>query len=107
MARRPRIQITLTERIGAHPCHHGHKPGDTWDFDTERGKLCPMAAHVAFPYVDILRYGGSVPPATSQDAHASAALTSTRSTCSRRASSSGRKAASERQAPQAPRPNAP
>ena len=49
MARRPRIQITLTERIGAHPCHHGHKPGDTWDFDTERGKLCPMAAHVAFP----------------------------------------------------------
>ena len=61
MARRPRIQITLTERIGAHPCHHGHTPGDTWDFDTERGKLCPMAAHVAFPYVDILRYGGSVP----------------------------------------------
>ena len=49
MARRPRIQITLTERIGAHPCHHGHKPGDTWDFDTERGKLCPMAVHVAFP----------------------------------------------------------
>ena len=30
-------------------------------FDTERGKLCPMAAHVAFPYIDILRYGGQIP----------------------------------------------
>ena len=24
-------------------------------------KLCPMAMHVAFTYVDILRYGGSIP----------------------------------------------
>ena len=61
MARRPKVRITCTERIGDCPCHHGHKPGDTWDFDTERGSLCPMAAHVAFPFIDILRYGGSVP----------------------------------------------
>ena len=31
------------------------------DFDTERGQLCPMAMHVAFPYIDILRYGGHLP----------------------------------------------
>lgn len=60
-ARRPRIKITLTERLGARGCHRGHKPGDSFDFDTERGKLCPMALHVAFPYIDILRYGGSIP----------------------------------------------
>lgn len=59
--RRPRITITLVERRGEVPCHHGHKPGDGWDFDTERGSLCPMAAHVAFPYIDILRYGGEIP----------------------------------------------
>ena len=29
--------------------------------DTERGQLCPMAMHVAFPYIDILRYGGHLP----------------------------------------------
>lgn len=29
--------------------------------DTERGKLCPMAAHVLFPMIDILRYGGKLP----------------------------------------------
>lgn len=27
--------------------HRGHKPGDSFDFDTERGKLCPMVMHVS------------------------------------------------------------
>lgn len=58
---RPKIRITLIERRGESPCHRGHRPGDSFDFDTERGKLCPMAMHVAFPFVDILRYGGSIP----------------------------------------------
>lgn len=58
---RPSIKITIIDRLGKHPCHRGHKVGDTFDFDTERGKLCPMACHVAFPYIDILRYGGKIP----------------------------------------------
>lgn len=24
-------------------------------------RFCPMAMHVAFPYIDILRYGGEIP----------------------------------------------
>ena len=59
--RRPKITLTLVEKKGAGVCHHGHKVGDTFDFDTERGRLCPMALHAAFPYVDILRYGGALP----------------------------------------------
>ena len=58
---RPKIKITLIDRKGDCPCHRGHKIGDSFDFDTERGQLCPMAAHVAFPYIDILRYGGIFP----------------------------------------------
>ncbi len=61
---KPKIKITLVDRIGKHGCHHGHNIGDTFDYDTERGKLCPMAMHVAFTYIDILRYGGT-PPASS------------------------------------------
>lgn len=64
MAKRPKIKITLIDRKGEQPCHRGHKIGDSFDFDTERGKLCPMASHVAFPYIDILRYGGSIPGQT-------------------------------------------
>ena len=60
--RKPRIQIELVERKGKFGCHRGHKEGDTFDFDDERGKLCPMAMHTLFPYIDILRYGGAVPP---------------------------------------------
>ena len=60
---RPKIRITLVERRGECACHRGHNVGDSFDFDTERGKLCPMACHVAFPYVDILRYGGEPPRA--------------------------------------------
>ncbi len=58
---RPKIKITLIDSKGPTPCHRGHKPGDSFDFDTQRGSLCPMAMHVAFPYIDILRYGGEIP----------------------------------------------
>ncbi len=58
---KPKIKITLVDRKGPMGCHHGHQIGDTFDFDTDRGKLCPMAMHVAFPYIDILRYGGKLP----------------------------------------------
>ncbi|MBO4301481.1 MAG: TIGR04076 family protein [Desulfovibrio sp.] len=58
---RPAITITLVDRKGTHPCHHGHQIGDSWDFDAERGFLCPMAMHVAFIFADILRYGGAIP----------------------------------------------
>ena len=33
----------------------------------QRGELCPMAMHVAFPYVDILRYGGQLPTGSAGD----------------------------------------
>ncbi|MEQ2444037.1 TIGR04076 family protein [Pseudoflavonifractor sp. CLA-AP-H29] len=58
---RPKIRLTLIDRKGPCGCHRGHRVGDTFDFDTERGRLCPMAMHVAFPYIDILRYGGAIP----------------------------------------------
>ena len=59
--KRPRIRITVTDQLGPCACHHGHKPGDVFDYDRDRGSLCPMAANVGFPYIDILRYGGQVP----------------------------------------------
>lgn len=58
---RPKIKITIKERKGTKNCHRGHKVGDSYDFDTQRGKICPMVMHVLFPAIDILRYGGSLP----------------------------------------------
>ena len=42
---KPKIKITLVDRIGKCGCHRGHKIGDTFDYDADRGKLCPMAMH--------------------------------------------------------------
>lgn len=59
--KRPRIRVSCVDQLGTCRCHHGHKPGDVFDFDRDRGKMCAMACHVGFPYIDILRYGGTVP----------------------------------------------
>ena len=59
--KRPRIKITLIDQKGTMGCHRGHKVGDTFDYDKKKKKICPMAMHVAFPYIDILRYGGEIP----------------------------------------------
>ncbi|MDO5040664.1 MAG: TIGR04076 family protein [Peptoniphilus sp.] len=59
--KRPGIKISVTDRRGKKGCHRGHKIGDTFDYDTQRGDICPMAMHCGFPYIDILRYGGSLP----------------------------------------------
>ena len=52
--KKPKITLTLIDQKGHMGCHRGHCIGDTFDF-------CPMAMHVAFPYIDILRYGGKLP----------------------------------------------
>ena len=65
--KKPAITLTLGDRVGSHGCHRGHQVGDVFDFDTQRGELCPMAMHVAFPYVDILRYGGTLPAGSQGD----------------------------------------
>ena len=67
MAGRPKITITMVDKKGDGACHYGHKIGDWFDFDQDRGKMCPMMLHTAFPYIDILRYGGTVPGEDSED----------------------------------------
>lgn len=64
---KPRITITLIGKAGKCGCRRGHKIGDSFDFDTERGLLCPMAMHAGFPYIDILRYGGALPKSSAGD----------------------------------------
>ena len=59
--KRPDIRLTITGKLGKMGCHRGHHVGEVFDYDTERGKICPMALHCAFPYIDILRYGGTLP----------------------------------------------
>lgn len=45
----PKITLKLIDKKGSGKCHHNHLIGDSFDFDTDRGRLCPMVLHVAFP----------------------------------------------------------
>lgn len=53
------IKITVVDRLGTKGCHRGMRIGQTFDFATQRGQMCPMVEHIAFIYADILRYGGN------------------------------------------------
>ena len=36
---KPKIRITLVDRLGSCGCHRGHKIGDSFGYDTDRGEL--------------------------------------------------------------------
>lgn len=59
--KKPKIKISLIDQKGQMGCHRGHRIGDTFDFDTERGALCPMAMHVAFPTLTFCGMGENSP----------------------------------------------
>lgn len=61
MTKRCEIIIRVVDKKGEAPCHHGHVKGMELSWDHDRGRLCPMAQHALFPYIDILRYGGTLP----------------------------------------------
>ena len=56
---RPKVLITLIEKRGPCGCHRGHKVGDAFDFDRDRGKLCPMALHAGFLICRSGRFGAT------------------------------------------------
>ena len=58
---KPKIKITLVDRIGRCVCHHGHKIGDTFDYDTDRGKLAPWPCMLPF----LVFHHGGTPPTSS------------------------------------------
>lgn len=39
--KRPKIKITITDRRGKMGCHRGHHVGEVFDYDEDRGKICP------------------------------------------------------------------
>lgn len=60
--KRPDVTIELVDKRGTFPCQRGHKIGDVFDFEADRGRLCPYALHSLLPYITVLRYGGELAP---------------------------------------------
>ena len=59
---RPKIKITLDRpKRQSTAVTAGTKSVTALTLTPSAGSFCPMAMHVAFPYIDILRYGGHLP----------------------------------------------
>lgn len=43
MPKRPKITITLVDKVGEGLCHRGHKIGDSWDYDHDRGGIVSLS----------------------------------------------------------------
>ncbi len=56
-----KITLTVVDRKGCKGCAKPHKIGDTFDYDADKAQICPRVVYVAFPYVDILKHGGTPP----------------------------------------------
>jgi len=54
-----KIRITLVDRLGKYGC--AHRIGESYDYDTERGKMCPTALHTAMPFIGALQRGAKLP----------------------------------------------
>lgn len=59
---RQNVLIEMVEKRGEHTCVCGHKVGDVFDFQTERGKLCSVAMNALYPYISALRFGAAELP---------------------------------------------
>ncbi|MBF1349558.1 MAG: TIGR04076 family protein, partial [Megasphaera micronuciformis] len=36
------VKITIIDSLGPKGCHRGHRVGDTFSYDKDRGRICPM-----------------------------------------------------------------
>jgi uncharacterized repeat protein (TIGR04076 family) len=56
-----RISIEIIEIQGGGKCPSDHKVGDKFNYKKDRGKICPAALNVLYPYILGLQSGGSFP----------------------------------------------
>ncbi|MFX0093876.1 MAG: TIGR04076 family protein [Candidatus Hodarchaeota archaeon] len=55
------ILIEVVNILERGKCPAEHQVGDKFSFAEERGKICPSALNVLFPYIIGLQSGGSFP----------------------------------------------
>ncbi len=58
-----RVLITITEIMGTGTCPYKLKPGDSWEVHGEGvpQHFCSWAFQSIFPFLTVLRFGGSFP----------------------------------------------
>lgn len=63
------VEITVKEIQGGGLCSYGLKPGHRWIIDSEEtpARFCTWALQAIYPFVTVLRFGGSLPWESDKD----------------------------------------
>ena len=56
-----KITLNVTEIQGTGHCGFGHKPGESFSWPEDVGKICPWVTYTLFPAITTLEYGGTFP----------------------------------------------
>ena len=56
---RVKITIDVIDILNDGKCSMGQVVGDTWNYPEDRGKICPSALHIMYPWILVMQSGGS------------------------------------------------
>jgi uncharacterized repeat protein (TIGR04076 family) len=54
-----KVTIEVIDIKGEGDCSIGQKVGDTYNYPEDRGKMCPSAFYVLYPWIMVMLSGGS------------------------------------------------
>jgi uncharacterized repeat protein (TIGR04076 family) len=54
-----KVTIEVIDIKGEGDCSIGQKVGDTYSYPEDRGKMCPSAFYVLYPWIMVMLSGGS------------------------------------------------
>ncbi|UCE11663.1 MAG: TIGR04076 family protein [Candidatus Thorarchaeota archaeon] len=55
---RYKLKIEVIDVLGNGKCSMGQKAGDAYEYPEDRGKMCPSAFHVMYPWILVMLSGG-------------------------------------------------
>ena len=64
-----KVSIEIVDILEEGKCPQGHQIGEKFDYPEERGKICPSAFHLIYPYIQVMESGGTFPWFDDSNAH--------------------------------------
>lgn len=55
---RTKIRIEVVNILGTGKCSMGQEVGAKYDYPEDRGKMCPSAFHIIYPWLLVMQSGG-------------------------------------------------
>lgn len=62
-----KVKIEVIDILNDGKCSMGQETGDAYSYPEDRGKMCPSAFYVLYPWIMVMLYGGGFSEAGDDD----------------------------------------